>query len=138
MVVLYEPTNNVSLGSVMSLYAIPNLAPQKLLAPNCKSKAEVVRLVIQFVVNHFGVTWESIDNRSRKTECIIPRQIIMYFLSIYFKMSLREIGEIFSAKFDHTTVLNGRERIRSLSQTDYLRYEVQEICRRTKQLKIKN
>jgi chromosomal replication initiator protein len=138
MVLIDQSTPAISLGRAMSLYAMPNLAPQKVIVPICRSKVEVVELVIQFVLNHFGVTWESVDNRSRKTECILPRQIIMYFLSMYFKMSLREIGQIFSAKFDHTTVLNSRERIRALSQTDFLRYEIAELAKRTRQLKIEN
>ena len=73
--------------------------------------------VISAVCEFYQLTFEQLKNRSRRHEILIPRQMCMYLLARNTTMSLSDIGERFGG-FDHTSVINAREKIQDLVDTE--------------------
>jgi hypothetical protein len=73
---------------------------------------------------------------TRKRDVVTPRQWAMYFLKVYTKMSLAEIGNLLSGK-DHATVLHAVKTVITLyesnksykAQVDEIEKYVVELCK---------
>lgn len=60
--------------------------------------------VIQIVAEFFGITTQDILSKNQKRECVLPRQISMYFCRTKLKIPYTKLGEVFSR--DHSTVMS--------------------------------
>lgn len=91
------------------------------------------QMVIDAVLYVYGVEFAAIDNRNRKHEVKEVRQVIMYFLAKFTKITLKDIAAIFTSKFDHSTVIHNRDAVQGWLETDdelYAKYL--KICERLK------
>lgn len=71
---------------------------------------ELPTKIRSIVCNHLGLEVSTICQPTRRRELVNARQIAMYFIKQYTKLSLAEIGELFPHG-DHATVLHGIRRI---------------------------
>lgn len=60
--------------------------------------------VIQHVTDHFGIHADDILRKAQSRDCVLPRQMAMYFCRTQLQMPFMRIGEIFSK--DHSTVMS--------------------------------
>jgi chromosomal replication initiator protein len=82
-----------------------------------KSKVITPSLIIDTVCEQYGTKKEDIVSKKRNAEIVLPRQIIMYLCREHTDASLEEIGKILGKK-DHTTVMSGINKIKSLKAYD--------------------
>lgn len=73
--------------------------------------------VMEAVSRYYSVSVQDIIGASRVREILMPRQIAMFLLKKYLRMSYVRLGELFSNR-DHTTVMNAYEKIESKMQND--------------------
>ena len=92
-----------------------NLTPEaieRLLADLIKKeqKAKItVERIIDLIAIYFGVKIEDILGKSQSRECVLPRQMSMFFCREYLKLPYMKIGRIFSR--DHSTVMSSVKQI---------------------------
>ncbi len=79
------------------------------------SVAELIKLVAEF----YGLTTESLCDKTRRKEVVRPRQIAMYILREDFNASFPTIGEKMGGR-DHTTVIHSCEKIKNDLKFDKL------------------
>lgn len=79
------------------------------------SVAELIKLVAEF----YGLTTESLCDKTRRKEVVRPRQIAMYILREDFNVSFPTIGEKMGGR-DHTTVIHSCEKVKNDLKTDKL------------------
>lgn len=82
-----------------------------------KPQSEIIAAVITEVCEMHNVTLEQLQVKTRRREIVLARQIAMYFLKKYTKLSLNGIGEIFGG-FDHTTSIYAIHTVNDLKSTD--------------------
>ncbi len=73
-----------------------------------KSKITVER-IIDLIAIYFGVKIEDILGKSQSRDCVLPRQMSMFFCREYLKLPYMKIGRIFSR--DHSTVMSSVKQI---------------------------
>ena len=72
-----------------------------------------IRLVIDTVCEHYGITPDRLKSSARNKELVVPRQIVMYLCREYCNnATLKEIATSLGKK-DHTTVSSGVEKIKA-------------------------
>ena len=76
------------------------------------SKEDIINIVCEVMEIHPDL----ISLKTRKREIVVCRQMVYYFLSIYFDYSLAFIGRLF--KQDHATVIHAKKTIMNLVHTD--------------------
>lgn len=81
--------------------------------PGLKNGEKSHQLIIMEICKRLKVDPSDIVRKTRKKEICEARQIAFYIFSIYTRLSLKQIANIFGG-FDHSTVIHARERIRSL------------------------
>lgn len=69
--------------------------------------------IIEAVSLHFGIAYEQVRSDSRKASVAFARQVLMYLLRKYLKISLSEIGEVVGGR-DHSTVIYGISKVEAL------------------------
>jgi chromosomal replication initiator protein len=77
--------------------------------------------IVQIVSIEAGISVETMKLKTRKREIVEARQIAMWMLNHYTKLSLESIGGYFESeghKFDHATVLHAIKTVNNLRQTD--------------------
>lgn len=74
-------------------------------------------LIIDTVAEHFNLTKEDIVSKKRKSEYVLPRQIIMYLCRVMTDTTYQKVAAYLGKK-DHTTVIHGVERIEEKIKTD--------------------
>lgn len=117
--------------SKISIYAIPSISINGIKAPMDLRYTSKQLQVIDIVCDHFGVTFEQINTKTRKRQFVLPRQVIMYLLNIHLNVPTTIIGEtIFTSKFDHTTVIYSRETVRDQISTGQLSSDINAIMTR--------
>jgi chromosomal replication initiator protein len=84
-------------------------ALKDIIYPN-KVKEITPELIISVVSDQFGVTTENIISKRRNSEFVKPRQVVMYLCCKLTDISLTQIGKVLG-KRDHSTVINGRDKI---------------------------
>lgn len=67
--------------------------------------------IIQIVAEYFGITSQDILSKNQKRECVLPRQIAMYFCRVKLKVPYTKIGDVFSR--DHSTVMSSVKCIKT-------------------------
>lgn len=77
-----------------------------------KNKAPVsVRMIQQYVADHYGLTLEDIKSNRRAARLVLPRQLAMWLSAeLLPHMSLPTIGRAFDR--DHTTVMHAHRAMR--------------------------
>ncbi len=81
------------------------------------SKIITPALIISTVCEQFNVKQEDIVSKKRQKEIVLPRQIVMYLCRELTDSSLEEIGKYLGKK-DHTTVMNGINKIKYKMKSD--------------------
>jgi hypothetical protein len=74
-------------------------------------------VIIDAVSTYYSVSWEQMVSACRKREYVQARQVAMYLLSFYTRMTLVKIGQKFGGR-DHTTIIHSRDTVRDLMQVD--------------------
>lgn len=74
-------------------------------------------LIINVVAEHFGVRPEDITSKKRNSEYVLPRHVVMYLCRRLTDTSLISVAKILGKK-DHTTVINGVEKIAAEIERD--------------------
>ncbi len=72
--------------------------------------------IIQIVAEYFGITTEDILSKNQKRECVLPRQIAMYFCRTKLGTPFTKLGETFSR--DHSTVMSSVKNIAKSLETN--------------------
>ncbi|MCL4805523.1 MAG: chromosomal replication initiator protein DnaA [Anaerolineae bacterium] len=86
-----------------------------------------VEQIIDIVCRYYNVTVDALISSSRKSTIAYPRQVAMYLARTETDASLPQIGAQMGPR-DHTTVLHGSEKIKTLVDTDpQLRRDLLEI-----------
>lgn len=86
-----------------------------------------VEQIIDIVCRYYNVTADALISSSRKSTIAYPRQVAMYLARTETDASLPQIGAQMGPR-DHTTVLHGSEKIKTLVDTDpQLRRDLLEI-----------
>ncbi len=86
------------------------------------SEADEVRVkidpenLINKVAKYYSIGKRQLLGSSRQLPIVRPRQIVMYLLRIYLRLSLQETGRIVGR--DHSTVMNSVEKITNLLSTN--------------------
>ena len=96
-----------------------------------KSTEELTVDKIQHIVcDHFRISRELLQTKTRKREVVQARQLAMYFSKNYTKYSLSYIGNQIGKK-DHATVLYACKAVTDLMETDRnFKMQVEEIQRK--------
>ncbi|MFQ5730243.1 MAG: helix-turn-helix domain-containing protein, partial [Waddliaceae bacterium] len=66
--------------------------------------------IVQTVSEYFGIRQEDIFSKAQNRECVLPRQLAMYFCRIKLKIPYTQIGDHFSR--DHSTVMSSIKLIK--------------------------
>ncbi len=94
---------------------VENIAP--VLNPPMEKIEASPSIIMDVIVNHFGVAATDLRGNSRRREISMARQVGMYLMRQHTALSLPKIGEEFGGK-DHTTVMYSCEKIEKLKETD--------------------
>lgn len=81
--------------------------------------------ILQHVAEFFGIRTEDILGKAQTRDCVLPRQISMYFCRNELKLPYLRIGELFSR--DHSTVMSSVKQIQKGVESD--NEEIQVPCR---------
>lgn len=73
--------------------------------------------IIQTVSEYHKVSVADMKSQRRKSEIVQARQIAMYFLRKYTKLSLVSIGGHFGFR-DHSTVLHALKKVQDLAEVE--------------------
>lgn len=82
-----------------------------------KEKVITSDLVIKIVCKYFDTDIATLKGSKRSKDIVIPRHIVMYFLYTACGMTYESIGDILGGR-DHTTILNGVNKVSSMLKTD--------------------
>lgn len=86
--------------------------------------------LVRGVADHFNINLKLLRGSGRSQKLVAPRHIAMYLLRTDYRLSLMEIGEIFSNR-DHTTVMHAVEKItQQLQDSEMLRLDLGEVRKR--------
>ncbi|MTJ10493.1 chromosomal replication initiator protein DnaA [Anabaena sp. UHCC 0204] len=103
----------------ISIWGLPmtveNLAP--ILGTPSQKIETTPEIILIIVADALNVSIEDLKSNSRRREISWARQIGMYLMRQYTKLSLPRIGEEFGGK-DHTTVMYSCEKITQLQESD--------------------
>ncbi len=87
------------------------------------SVTDLIKLVAEF----YGLTSDSLCDKTRRKEVVRPRQIAMYILREDFNISFPVIGEKMGGR-DHTTVIHSCEKVKNdLKNDKLLEQQINEI-----------
>lgn len=72
--------------------------------------------IVQGVAEYFGIKQEDIVGKAQTRDCVLPRQIAMYFCRQELKLPYIKIGELFSR--DHSTVMSSVKQVQKGLDSD--------------------
>ncbi len=110
-------------GRELDIYEIKNL-----LKNTAKPKKNVsVKEITKIIASFYNIEEESIYEKTRRKEIVLPRQLTMYILREDFNISFPSIGQKLGGR-DHTTVIHSCEKIRNeLKSNTVLSQELNQI-----------
>ena len=86
--------------------------------------------VLSVIANMYNITVADILGTSRQEKYAVPRQISMYILRTRYKLTYKKIGNILNGK-DHTTIMNGCERIaEEIKNDEELKMAIESILKK--------
>ncbi len=83
------------------------------------SKEITVDFIQQLVAEHFNVSVDKLQGKTRKRQVVIARQLSMYLAKKLTNKSLKAIGENFGGR-DHSTVIYSCKAVQDLLDTDMI------------------
>ncbi len=96
-------------------------AIEKLLGDLIKKEATLTMTadrILEHISLYFGIKVKDILGKSQSRECVLPRQMSMFFCRKYLKLPYMKIGRIFSR--DHSTVMSSVKQVqKNISQKDH-------------------
>jgi len=110
-------------GTILNPWIIPGLKNRDELVIRNPS-TELKEKIALSVLTHYGLSREMVfEQKTRKREIVFARQLIMFFLKKYTKMSLKSVGQEFRGEGfkkgkDHTTVIYAIQQIKNLCDVD--------------------
>lgn len=105
--------NNLDQNEIKNILEIEN----KIVGDNKKPIIANPSFIIEVVAKTFNVKLLDLSDNTRKKNITIARHVAMYIMREHAKLQLKDIGN-FLGKRDHTTVLNGIEKIKSIILQD--------------------
>ncbi len=81
------------------------------------SKEITVEFIQELVADHFDVSVDKLQGKTRKRQVVIARQLSMYLSKKMTNKSLKSIGENFGGR-DHSTVIYSCKAVQDLLDTD--------------------
>jgi chromosomal replication initiator protein len=135
----YNIQNNIREmeGALVSLLAHSTLVKRevdleltkKVLRSHVKntSKEVTIDAIQKMVCDYYNISYDSLQDKTRKREIVQARQISMYLAKKFTKNSLKTIGKHFGDR-DHTTVIHSCVTVNNLIDTDAIfRDQVKEL-----------
>ncbi len=89
------------------------------------NKEITIDYILDLVSEHFEVSVDTLQSKTRKRHVVIARQMSMYLIQKLTDQTLKTIGETLGGR-DHSTVIHAVKTIRDLIETDLLIKEAQE------------
>ena len=108
-VVAYAMTLNLPVTLELATRALEQVLP----GGDPPAPAEIIRQVAEY----YGLSPQKVTGPGRNKEVALARQLAMFFMREEGRIPLQQIGRELGGR-DHTTVLHGCEKIRSLVETD--------------------
>ncbi len=103
---------------------------RKVLAIQEYENTATIEDIQRIVSDYYKVRPQDLKGPSRVKSIVIPRQVCMFLIEKHLGKSLTDIGRSFGNK-DHTTVINARERVKSLQASDPdLKRDIDELTTR--------
>ncbi len=123
-IIAYAKLNKVDLTLSLAEEALKDVINPE------KSRDITPTLIINVVAEHFGVKPEDITSKKRNSEFVQPRHVVMYLCRKLTDTSLVNIARILGKK-DHTTVINGVEKITSeMERNEELKNKIDVIIKK--------
>lgn len=92
-----------------------------------------INKIKKIVAEYFGIDVESLSDKKRTQNIVLPRQVAMYLARKFTDLSLPQIGEAFGGR-DHTTVMHAFNKIEEeVKKTETMSALVGEIIERLKE-----
>ena len=73
--------------------------------------------VLISICGYFNLNLKDLSGPRRQKELVLPRHIAMYLLTEELNLTVEKVGGLLGGR-DHTTVMHGRDRIKTLANTD--------------------
>jgi len=107
------PAANGPLSPILAMYAGETIDPEKINEDyfmELPTNLDMVKdIVVKAITKAHGLTFEQIDKKSRKRELVEARHHLFYHMKRFSpKTSDESIGAIFQQKFDHSSVIHGK------------------------------
>ncbi len=110
-IIAFAKLNNVELTNELAEEALKDV-----IYPN-KNKEITSTSILNTVAEHYNLSPEDIKSKKRNAEFVIPRQVVMYLCRTLTEDSLSYISSIVGKK-DHTTVINGYDKIKGYMESN--------------------
>jgi chromosomal replication initiator protein len=111
--------NSVTCQAALKGRPLTNGEVKEIVRTNARPKKSISHEeVIRAVSTYFGIEPESIADKTRRKEVVLPRQLTMYILRNDFGISYPTIGDKMGGR-DHTTVIHSCEKIKEGLKTDH-------------------
>lgn len=75
------------------------------------SDKDIAERIITYACDYFGEQKVQVQSRTRKKGVVKTRSWSVYFICHKTTLTLEQIGQLFYNGFDHTDVINSRQRI---------------------------
>jgi chromosomal replication initiator protein len=108
-VIAHAALSREAISITQSKYALQDLVSRQ--------AAITSDMIIEAVIEYFGLTTEDIVGNSRSKRVAGPRQMVMYLIREETKASLPQIGEALGGR-DHTTIMYGCNKVSKLVETN--------------------
>jgi chromosomal replication initiator protein len=103
---------------------------RKVLAIQEYENTATIEDIQRIVSDYYKIRLQDLKGSSRVKAIVVPRQICMFLIEKHLGKSLTDIGRSFGNK-DHTTVINARDRIKSLQTSNPdLKRDIDELTTR--------
>ena len=86
-------------------------------AVNVENKPLTVDDILEKVCNHYHVSQQQVNSRSRKRDYVLVRQVSMYLAQKYTKMPASRIGQLIGGR-DHSTVIHSCSAVEQRLKVD--------------------
>jgi chromosomal replication initiator protein len=89
-------------------------------APGIKTDPEMklsAEIIMEKISNYHKIDIEALKSKSRKREKVFARQMCIYFMKKFTRMSLSSIGQKLGGR-DHTTAIHSIKAINDLIDSD--------------------